>query len=42
MVRDLFVFCCYTGLTYVDVINLTPDPGKHTYTSASNAHSKKI
>lgn len=25
MVRDLFVFCCYTGLTYVDVINLTPD-----------------
>lgn len=25
MVRDLFVFCCYTGLTYVDVIALTPD-----------------
>lgn len=25
MVRDLFVFCCYTGLAYVDVINLTPD-----------------
>lgn len=24
MVRDLFVFCCYTGLTYVDVINLKP------------------
>jgi site-specific recombinase XerD len=24
MVRDLFVFCCYTGLTYVDVINLQP------------------
>ena len=24
MVRDLFVFCCYTGLSYVDVINLTP------------------
>ena len=23
-VRDLFVFCCYTGLTYVDVLNLTP------------------
>jgi site-specific recombinase XerD len=25
MVRDLFVFCCYTGLSYVDVINLTSD-----------------
>ena len=25
MIRDLFVFCCYTGLTYVDVINLTHD-----------------
>ena len=25
MVRDIFVFCCYTGLTYVDVIHLTPD-----------------
>lgn len=25
MVRDLFVFCCYTGLAYVDVIKLTPD-----------------
>lgn len=25
MVRDLFVFCCYTGLAYVDVIQLTPD-----------------
>lgn len=24
LVRDLFVFCCYTGLTYVDVINLLP------------------
>lgn len=24
MVRDLFVFCCYTGLAYVDVIQLTP------------------
>ena len=23
-VRDLFVFCCYTGLAYVDVLNLTP------------------
>ena len=25
MVRDLFIFCCYTGLAYVDVINLKPD-----------------
>ena len=25
MVRDLFIFCCYTGLTYVDVINLKSD-----------------
>src|SRR3546814_8537091 len=25
MIRDLFVFCCYTGLTYVEVINLTHD-----------------
>lgn len=23
-VRDVFVFCCYTGLAYIDVINLTP------------------
>lgn len=25
VVRDLFVFCCYTGLAYIDVMNLTPD-----------------
>ena len=25
MVKDLFVFCCYTGLAYVDVMNLTTD-----------------
>lgn len=25
MVRDIFVFCCYTGLSYVDVINLRPE-----------------
>src|SRR3546814_16830575 len=25
MIRDLFVFCCYTGLTYVVVINLPHD-----------------
>lgn len=24
MVRDMFVFCCYTGLSYVDVMSLTP------------------
>lgn len=24
-VRDLFVFSCYTGLSYIDAINLTPD-----------------
>lgn len=24
-VRDLFVFSCYTGLAYIDAINLTPD-----------------
>ena len=23
-VRDLFVFCCYTGLAYIDVMNLKP------------------
>ena len=23
-VRDLFVFCCYTGLAYIDAMNLTP------------------
>ena len=25
MVRDLFVFACFTGLAYIDVANLTPD-----------------
>jgi hypothetical protein len=25
MVRDLFVFFCYTGLAYIDVINLKPE-----------------
>jgi site-specific recombinase XerD len=25
MVKDLFVFCCYTGLAYVDVMNLSLD-----------------
>jgi len=25
MVRDIFVFCCYTGLSYVDVMNLKPE-----------------
>lgn len=25
MVRDMFVFCCYTGLSYVDLINLKPE-----------------
>src|SRR5690606_9065714 len=24
-IRDLFVFSCYTGLAYVDTMNLTPD-----------------
>jgi integrase len=24
-VRDIFVFCCYTGLAFVDVSNLTPE-----------------
>jgi integrase len=23
-VRDVFIFCCYTGLSYVDVEKLTP------------------
>jgi hypothetical protein len=23
IVKDVFVFCCYTGLAYVDVMNLT-------------------
>lgn len=25
LVKDLFVFSCYTSLSYIDVINLTPD-----------------
>lgn len=25
LVKDLFVFCCYTGLAYVDVMQLTMD-----------------
>jgi site-specific recombinase XerD len=25
LVRDLFVFCCFTGLAYIDVIALRPD-----------------
>lgn len=25
IVRDIFVFCCYTGLAYADVFKLTPD-----------------
>lgn len=25
IVRDMFVFSCYTGLSYVDMINLTPE-----------------
>jgi hypothetical protein len=25
MVRDMFVFCCYTGLSYISMINLTPN-----------------
>mgnify|MGYP002335871669 CR=1 FL=1 len=25
LVRDLFVFCCYTGLAYIDAMNLNPD-----------------
>lgn len=25
VVRDIFVFCCYTGLAYIDVVNLTAD-----------------
>jgi hypothetical protein len=25
MVRDMFVFCCYTGLSYVDMMNLKPE-----------------
>lgn len=31
MVRDMFVFCCYTGLSYVDVSNLAPE---HVVTGA--------
>src|SRR5690606_8975500 len=25
VVRDMFVFCCYTGLSYIDVRKLHPD-----------------
>ncbi len=24
-VKDIFLFCCYTGLSYIDVFNLTPN-----------------
>lgn len=24
-VKDLFIFSCYSGLTYIDVMKLTPD-----------------
>ena len=24
-IRDVFVFCCYTGLSYIDVFNLAPE-----------------
>ena len=31
VVRDTFVFCCYTGLSYIDVQKLHPDNVlKHT------------
>lgn len=33
LVKDLFVFCCYTGLAYVDVMNLTSD---HIITGIDN------
>lgn len=35
MVRDMFVFCCYTGLSYVDVSNLEPE---HIVTGADGDH----
>ena len=25
MIRDIFVFCCYTGLAYAELESLTPD-----------------
>lgn len=25
LVRDVFIFSCFTGLAYIDVSNLTPD-----------------
>ena len=25
IVKDLFVFSCYTGISYIDIVNLTPD-----------------
>ena len=25
LVRDIFIFSCFTGLAYIDVSNLTPD-----------------
>lgn len=25
MVRDIFIFCCYTGLAFIDVYNLKPE-----------------
>ena len=25
MVRDIFIFCCYTGLAFIDVYNLRPE-----------------
>jgi len=25
IIRDIFLFSCYTGFAYIDVVNLTPD-----------------
>lgn len=45
MVKDLFIFSCYTGLAYVDVSNLTsasiisgPDGGRWISTSRKKTH----
>jgi len=47
MVRDIFVFCCYTGLAFVDVTNLKPtnickgeDGGNWIKTSRQKNHCR--
>ncbi len=31
LVKDVFVFSCFTGIAYIDVSNLTPDNKKDIF-----------